>query len=62
MRKILILILIYVSVSSLQAQQKYWIVMKDKPGDYTHYPLSQQTAKNRSNLNLPLMQASDIPG
>jgi len=60
MRKILFIISFCSSLSNLQAQHKFWIVLKDKPVG-NNYILSQQTTENRKNLKLPLVQNSDLP-
>jgi hypothetical protein len=61
MGRICLFILLFAYVSHIQAQDKFWIMLKDKPVSAQPYTLSGQNAENRKNLNLPLFQKSDLP-
>lgn len=61
MRKIVFVIFFYCLLGSLQAQEKYWVIFKDKPVENSTYTLSQLNQINRKKLQLPLLQTSDFP-
>ncbi len=61
MKKIAYILFFYCLLGNVQAQQKYWVVFKDKPVENNAYALSAENQRNRKNLKLPLTQVSDLP-
>ncbi len=59
--KKLVLLFTFFSVSYVQAQNKYWIIFKDKKDDPAANYVSGQCLANRAALNIPLHQLTDVP-
>lgn len=57
----LVLVLTFFSVSLVQAQNKYWILFKDKKDDSTSNYVSAECLANRKKFNLPVHQYTDVP-
>jgi len=57
----LVLLFTFFSLSYSQAQDKYWIIFKDKKDDPKVNYVSPQCLANRGKFNIPLQQFTDIP-